>query len=75
MAIANLTEYLRLMPAVKQAPQGSVWLTYDQEADTFYINFKKPSFATDSEITDEDIIVRYEGEQIIGLTILHASSR
>lgn len=75
MAIANLEGYLRLVPAVKQSPQGFIWLSYDQEADTLYINFKKPSFATDSEITDEDIIVRYEGDEIIGLTVLHASVR
>jgi uncharacterized protein YuzE len=39
------------------------------------VNFKKPSYATDSEMTDDDVIVRYEGEQIVGLTILHASKR
>lgn len=75
MAIANLAEYLRLVPAVKQSPEGYVWLSYDPEADALYINFKKPSFATDSEITDEDVVVRYEGDQIIGLTVLHASTR
>ena len=75
MAIANLAEYLKLVPAVKQSPQGYVWLSYVQEADALYINFKKPSFATDSEMTDEDIIIRYEGDQIIGLTVLHASTR
>jgi len=40
-----------------------------------YINFKKPSHATDSELTDDDIIVRYEGGEMVGLTILHASKR
>ena len=75
MAVANLQEYLRLVPAVKQSPQGFVWMSYDQQADTLYINFKKPSFATDSEITDDDIIIRYDAGQIIGLTILHASVR
>jgi uncharacterized protein YuzE len=40
-----------------------------------YINFKKPSHATNSEPTDDDVIVRYEGDEIIGLTILHASQR
>jgi len=75
MAVANLQEYLRLVPAVKQSPQGFVWMSYDQQADTLYINFKKPSFATDSEITDDDIIIRYDEDQIIGLTILHASVR
>jgi uncharacterized protein YuzE len=75
MAVANLQEYLRLVPAVKQSPQGFVWMSYDQEADTLYINFKKPSFATDSEITDDDIIIRYDGDEIIGMTILHVSAR
>jgi uncharacterized protein YuzE len=75
MAVANLQEYLRLVPAVKQSPQGFVWMSYDQQADTLYINFRKPSFATDSEITDDDIIIRYDEDQIIGLTILHASVR
>jgi len=50
-------------------------MTYDAEADTLYVNFKKPSHATDSEITDDDIIVRYEGEDIIGFTVLHAGKR
>jgi uncharacterized protein YuzE len=75
MAIANLQEYLRLVPVVRQSPQSYVWLSYDQQADALYINFKKPSFATDSEITDDDIIIRYEGDEIIGLTVLHASTR
>jgi len=40
-----------------------------------YINFKKPSHATDSELTDDDVIIRYEEDNIVGLTILHASKR
>ncbi len=48
---------------------------YDAEADVLYINFKKPSHATDSEMTDDDILVRYEGEEVVGLTVLHASKR
>lgn len=75
MAIVDVQDYLTLLPAVKQSPQGYLWLSYDAEADTLYINFKKPSYATDSEITDDDVIIRYEGEQVIGLTVLHASMR
>ena len=37
--------------------------------------FKKPARATDSELRDDDVIIRYDGEDIIGLTILHASKR
>lgn len=75
MAITNVQEYLKLIPAVQEAPQHSIWLSYDQEADTLYVNFKKPSSATDSELTDDDVILRYEGDEIIGLTVLHASKR
>ena len=40
-----------------------------------YINFQKPSQATDSELTDDDVIIRYDGEEIIGFTVLYASRR
>ena len=75
MAIANIEEYLRLLPTLRESPSHLLWSSYDTEADTLYINFKKPSRATDSDITDDDVIVRYEDGEIIGLTILHASKR
>lgn len=75
MAIADVREYLKLVPAVKQSPQHYLWMSYDAEADTLYINFKKPSVATDSELMDNDVIVRYEDKLVVGLTILHASQR
>jgi uncharacterized protein YuzE len=75
MAALVIEEYLRLLPYIKQTEQGSLWMSYDAEADVLYVNFKKPSYATDSELTDDDVIIRYEGEEVIGLTILHASQR
>ena len=75
MAVANIQEYLKLVPAVKKSPQHTVWLSYDQEADTLYVNFKKPSQATDSELTDDDVIVRYEDKEVVGFTVLHVSKR
>ncbi|NPU96495.1 MAG: DUF2283 domain-containing protein [Candidatus Omnitrophica bacterium] len=75
MAITDIRSYINLIPAMKEMPDSAVWLSYDREADTLYINFKKPSVATDSELTNEDVIVRYDGDSIIGLTVLHASQR
>ena len=75
MAIADIQQYLKIVPVVKQSPQQYLWSSYDAEADVLYINFKKPSYATDSEITDDDVIIRYENDDVIGLTILHASKR
>jgi uncharacterized protein YuzE len=75
LAVTEIQEYLKLLPRVKQSPEGSVWLSYDQEADTLYVNYKKPSFATDSELTEDDVIVRYAGDEVVGFTVLHASQR
>lgn len=75
MAIAEIEQFLKIVPAVRNSPQKYLWSSYDAEADVLYINFKKPSHATDSELMDNDIIVRYENDEVIGLTVLHASQR
>ena len=74
MALQNLAEYLSLVPVVMRSPHQYLSSSYDAEADVLYISFKKTA-ATDSELADEDVIIRYEGDEIIGLTILHASTR
>ncbi len=74
--ISELRAYLRVLPEVKRTPNASVWLAYDREADVMYVNFRKPSVAADSELTDDDIIIRYdEANEIVGFTILHAGQR
>jgi uncharacterized protein YuzE len=75
MTLADYRTYLDLLPALRQSPQGNVWLYYDIEADTLYVNFKKPNPATDSDLTDNDVIIRYEEGEIVEFTILHASQR
>ena len=75
MAQIAFQEYIPLISAVRKSPQKFLWSSYDAEADVLYVNFKKPSHATDSELTDDDIIVRYEGDEIIGITILNAGKR
>jgi len=51
---------MHLIPAVKHSPKRYLWSSYDAEADVLYVNFKKPSHADDSELTDDDVIIRYE---------------
>lgn len=75
MAVANIEDYLKLVPALRESPSHLLWSSYDAEADTLYINFKKPSHATDSDLTHDDVIIRYEDGEVVGLTILHASKR
>ncbi len=35
----------------------------------------EPSRPTNDEIAQDDVIIRYEGDEIVGFTILHASKR
>ena len=75
MALIDVKEILTLTPQLLHIPYKRIWLSYDEEADVLYLNFKKPSHADDSELTDDDIIIRYEKGEVIGITILHASKR
>ena len=47
----------------------------NRDADVHYVTSKRSTEATDSELTDEDVIVRHDGDEVNGLTILHASTR
>ena len=75
MAAVEIERMLTLVPQLLEIPHRRIWMTYDEEADVLYVNFKKPSHADDSELTDDDIIIRYEREQVVGITILNASRR
>jgi len=75
MAVFDVGDYLGLLAPVLRSPGHFLWSTYDEEADVLYVNFKKPARATDSELTKGDVIIRYEGDDVIGFTVLHASRR
>ncbi|MFP3974719.1 MAG: DUF2283 domain-containing protein [Chloroflexota bacterium] len=75
MAAIEMEKILTLVPQFLQAPYGKIWTSYDKEADVLYVNFKKPSHADDSELTDDGIIIRYEKGEVVGITILNASER
>jgi uncharacterized protein YuzE len=75
MGEVEVKRILELVPELVGMPYPRMWTTYDREADVLYINFKKPSHADDSELTDDDIIIRYEQGDVVGITILNASKR
>jgi len=69
------SDFLDLIPAMLQAPHRSMHCTSDEPADVMYVSCEPGAEATDSELGPDDIIVRYRGEKVIWLTILHASRR
>lgn len=54
--------------------ESNVVMNYDKEADVLYINFGNPQKADDTEIINEDFLVRKIGKKVIGVTILHFTS-
>jgi len=50
-------------------------ILYDQGHDVLYINFGKVREADDSELTGDDLVVRYYRRKIIGITVLDFSKR
>ena len=75
MALKDLTEYLSMAPVVNLFPTANLWSSYDEEADVLYIRFDRSLPVTDSELTDDDIILRYYGDDVVGITVLHTSQR
>lgn len=75
MAEADVEKISALIPYLLDIPHKKIWVDYDEDADVLYVNFKKPSHADDSELTDDDVIVRYENGEVVGLTYLNAAKR
>ncbi|OYT63126.1 hypothetical protein B6U67_03485 [Methanosarcinales archaeon ex4484_138] len=75
MGAVEVHRILPLIPELLEVPHARIWTSYDKDIDVLYINFKKPSHADDSELTDNNIIIRYEKGEIIGIAILNASKR
>ena len=73
MATSELTELKTIVPYFIK--HKNVWANYDEEADVLYLHFKKPNHADNSELLENDVIMRYEREELIGVTILNASQQ
>ena len=75
MAAIDIGEIVSLTPRLLSMSLNKMWFSYDEEADVLYVSFNKSSQADDTELTDDDVIVRYEKGEVIGITVLHASDR
>ena len=52
-----------------------MWLDYDAEVDVLYLHFTDQPTSTHSQMTDEGIILDFNEEEVVGMTILEASHR
>ncbi len=65
----------RLIPLLLTLPSHQFCVDYDEEGDVLYLSFEKPQQATDSIMKEDGNVYHYRGERLVGVTILHASSR
>ncbi|HBL30849.1 MAG TPA: hypothetical protein DD490_28775 [Acidobacteria bacterium] len=63
------------IPLLLKFPMGHFSVDYDKEADVLYISFRRPQRATDTQEVGEGVLLRYRGEELVGMTILEASTR
>jgi uncharacterized protein YuzE len=66
---------LGLASDIVKLPLEHLWADYDRDADVLYLSFRRPQRATKTIETDDDILIRKDGNKIVGLTILNASMR
>ena len=70
-----IREVFEATPHLLKFPVGKMWIDYDKDADALYISFKRPQKATDSEMLENGILLRYRGKELVGITVLEASKR
>lgn len=66
---------LRAMQNFIKLPARRMWFDYDAEVDVLYVHFTEQPASTHSEMTEDGIILDYDGDALVGLTILEASGR
>ena len=75
MTILDIAPILRAAPYLIRFPSRRFWVDYDEQADVLYISFRRPQKATDTEMTEQGILLRYRDDELVGMTILDVSAR
>lgn len=70
-----LNEILKVTTNLVRFPVKRMWIDYDEEADVLYLSFERPQRATDSEMLENGILLRYSRDRLVGVTVLDASTR
>ena len=67
---------LALAQLVGSFPSAQLYLDYDEGPDVLYISLKRPQQATHTvELADQGILLDYRDKEMVGITVLDASTR
>ena len=70
-----IDSYLDLSSRLAKLHVRQVWTDYDKEADVLYLSFRKPQRAKKTVEMDDNVLIRTDDDEVVGMTILNASSR
>ncbi len=71
----NIDYLLKAVSNLIKLPKTKMWLDYDVEVDVLYLHFEEKPASTHSEMRDDGIILDYQDDTLVGLTVLEASQR
>lgn len=70
-----INSYLDLSSRLAKLHVRQVWADYDKEADVLYLSFRKPQRAKKTVEIGDDVLIRTDDDEVVGITVLNASSR
>ncbi len=73
MSIKSIID--KALPLLTNFPESRFKVDYDQKADVLYISFERPQKAKNTEMADDGILFRYRKDELVGITVLKASTR
>ena len=71
----SIHDLLQAVTHLVRLPKRQMWLDYDAEADVLYLHFEEKPSSNHSEMRDDGVILDYRDDELVGLTVLEASSR
>lgn len=71
--VAELSKVVRTLPnLVSTLGHKKISLHYDDEADVLYIHLGDSIEADDSEMIDDNLVIRYRNGKMVGITVMNA---
>ena len=63
---AEIKEIFEALPYIKKIGADRLWFDFDKEADVLYVSLERPQRATDTDILDDGIFLRFRGKKVVG---------
>ncbi|RKU12931.1 hypothetical protein C6502_05105 [Candidatus Poribacteria bacterium] len=71
----NIIHLLQAASHLVRFAKKQMWLDYDEEVDVLYLHFESLPASNHSEMREDGIILDYNDDRLVGITILDASKR